>query len=93
MPPAIGYCETTSPKTSATSSWPVPTMTSQKIEGGPPVLRASAKREYTPTSGERYVKPSAKFAQSDIERLKESSYPSTLRCSVSPSLFLAGLIC
>ncbi len=32
MPPAIGYWETTSPKTSATSSWPAPTMKIQKIE-------------------------------------------------------------
>ena len=73
MPPAIGYWETTSPKTSATRSCPVPTMTSQKIEGGPPVLNARAKSEYTPTSGERYVKPRAKLPQSDMDRWNESS--------------------
>ena len=39
MPPWIGYCDTTSPNTSETSSWPAPTMTIHQIEGGPPTVR------------------------------------------------------
>ena len=53
MPPWIGYCDTTSPNTSETSSWPAPTMTIHQIEGGPPTVSASANSEYTPTRGER----------------------------------------
>ena len=51
MPPWIGYCETTSPNTSETRSWPAPTMTIQKIEGGPPVL--SGEREERVDADER----------------------------------------
>jgi hypothetical protein len=40
MPPETGNCETTSPKTMATSNWPRPAMTIAQIIGGPPVLRA-----------------------------------------------------
>ncbi len=45
MPPWIGYCETTSPKTSETRNWPPATMKIQKIEGGPPVAMEMAKSE------------------------------------------------
>ena len=53
MPPAIGYCETTSPNTSATMNWPTPTITIHHIAGGPPIDRLYANSEYTPTSGDR----------------------------------------
>jgi hypothetical protein len=45
MPPASGYCDTTSPKTNATSSWPMPTITIHQIAGGPPMARLNANSE------------------------------------------------
>ncbi len=41
----MGYCDTTSPKTSETVNCPAPTITSHQMEGGPPVAIAVAKSE------------------------------------------------
>jgi hypothetical protein len=38
--------------------------------GGPPATKAVAKIVYTPTTGERYVKPKEKFSHFDIVRSK-----------------------
>ena len=43
-------------------------MTMLQIIGGPPAMNASANVEYTPTTGDRYVNPRAKFSHSPIRR-------------------------
>src|SRR3954447_4740010 len=61
-------------------------MTMLQIIGGPPAANASANVEYTPTTGERYVKPSAKFSHNPMRRSKRLSYPSSASCSASDGI-------
>src|SRR5262245_40832572 len=54
-----------------------------QIIGGPPAANPSANTLYTPTTGERYVNPSAKFSHNPMRRSKWLSYPSSASCSAS----------
>ena len=69
-PEVAGNWETISPNTRQTMSWPSPTNKYVHHIGGPPATMAVAKIVYTPTTGERYVNPSAKFSHFDMVRSK-----------------------
>jgi hypothetical protein len=58
-------------------------MAIQKMDGGPAVVKPMEKRAITPTSGDRYKKPRAKFDQRLILRSNFSSYPRALRWASS----------
>ena len=70
MPPEIGNCDTISPNMRHTSICPMPTNRYVHHIGGPPAANVVAKIVYTPTTGDRYVNPSAKFSQIDMLRSK-----------------------
>ena len=75
MPPANGYCEATSPNVKTTRNWPIRTIGYDQMNAGPAAARPKAKSVYTPTTGDRYVKPTEKFESRPSDRLSCWRYP------------------
>ncbi len=69
MPPASGNCDATSPNVNTTRNCPIRTIGYDQMKAGPAVASPNANSVYTPTTGDRYVNPTAKFDSNPSERL------------------------
>src|SRR5205807_3959395 len=91
MPPAIGYCDETSPKVRTTRNCPATTIGIVQMKAGPAVARPKAKSVYTPTTGERYVNPSEKLLHSPSARVSCCRYPNEASCAASARICSASI--
>src|SRR5438477_5160752 len=91
MPPAIGYCDETSPKVRTTRNCPATTIGIVQMKDGPAVASPKAKSVYTPTTGERYVNPSEKLLHSPSARVSCCLYPNEASCAASARICSASI--